>query len=254
VRFGNDCLAPTPAASRLARLTARRPFASPATSITIPPSTKAGPAHVHAPQRRRRRRPRPQLRRQSRFERAVFRLIGYIAIASATFTLLSLLLDVISIARAQLPDWWIAITDATGINASFRVYRGKAWFDLGLWRVSAGWLPLFDRLAALLLLAGGIGCLRSHTKTRLWMISFAICSIVLTLAHPALATYEWVQFEMRMRAAVISGPANDPTSIAFLSFYAREIGSLTLRCAFPIILLYLMTRPYVAMLFAKDTR
>lgn len=174
------------------------------------------------------------------FERAVFRLIGWISIVTALVLISSLFLDMLLLPQTKLPVWWLALNgDLSGRASGFYYFLGGSETYLFLFGV----VPIAAKLLALPLLAGGIGCLRRYARTRAWMLLYAIPQLILSTSVLTVELHQ--QWSSRVFRS------SDPQSS--VSDLLLELASSIPLLAWPILIIYLMTRPYVARLYEKQT-
>lgn len=173
------------------------------------------------------------------FERAVFRLIGWVSIVTATVLLISLFLDILLLPQTRLPDWWVVVVEG---RPQYLRFGGPAGYSIEVF--SAGIVPVASKVLALPLLAGGIGCLRRHARTRAWMLLYALPQLVLSLGVIGVDVLLQLPQNQYLPSTVEIQPL-----IANLSL---QVGTYIPRLAWPILIIYLMTRPYVARLYEKQ--
>jgi hypothetical protein len=172
------------------------------------------------------------------FERAVFRLIGWISIVMAVLLIGSLFADVLHLPGKRLPEWCLVLV---GEGKSYWYYYGGV--SYGAFYFSVGVSPITSKLLALPLLAGGIGCLGRYARTRAWMLLYAIPQLILSLCQLGIELYR--QLSMRL---LPSSELHTSVSESLL-----QLASAIPLLAWPTMIIYLMTRPYVARLYEKQT-
>lgn len=169
------------------------------------------------------------------FERAIFRFIGILAIVIASADLLLVIYELLLLRSTKLPMWWAALVEPGAWWSNEFVFFQK-------WK--EGIAPVAHRALSILLLAGGIGCARRHTRTRWWMISYALLAIALetVTAITNTAYFRWSYLSF--------GGGTPPDDRVLRSLMVVE--DRWPYFVLPVVILWLMTRPRVGELFAKN--
>ncbi|MBC7783174.1 MAG: hypothetical protein H7144_04990 [Burkholderiales bacterium] len=174
------------------------------------------------------------------FERAVFRCIGWIGMLLSVLLIGRLFADVVStVAFKRAPQWVLVLFEWRRNSLENILFR--------YWSTSIN--PLFDSLISLLLLAGSIGCFRRYSRTRYWMIAYAVLHIVGTLLNAA--TNSYVIYSIYRDNQFGFGSFVGMEGLRLLAGFLQGSAEVLLRISFDIILLWLMTRPYVGELFKR---
>ena len=162
-------------------------------------------------------------------EFALFRFLAWLFLITGAVQILPLFSDALALRHTQLPNWVTVLWGLTGWRLDWR----SQWVQ--------GWSPMLQRLLPLLLIAAAVGMLRRNALSRPWALVYAvtaICVLGSTRCADIIANaWRW------RGSAPYSYYERDVTG------FLRDLGNDWLNSLPPILLLYLMTRPYVRSLY-----